>query len=167
LPGHGALGDDALPVSGFVAPGAEGLFGGWQLEIDRGAKATVKDAPRSEQDIWTVLAASMAPSTAGQTDQAMSYRLRLPAELTYRLATAEPKDVPRLRAAIMREAASTLQGPLHAQPEFADRAIIVIYNRAAGLGMWLVKPDPIKPIARHRIDMRANLETGLTTAFLR
>jgi hypothetical protein len=167
LPWRDKAGDHAPLVSGFVAPGDEGLFGGWQLEIDQSAKAAEKEAPPSEQDTWTVLAASMAPSTAGQTDRAGSYGLRLPAGLTDSLATAEPKDDPRLRAVIMREAASRLQSQLHARHEFADKAVIVIHDRRAGLGMWLVKPDPSKAAARQRIDLRVNLETGLTAGFLR
>jgi hypothetical protein len=166
LAGHDEAGDHAPLVSGFVAPGDGGLFGGWQLEIDRGAKASEQEAPRSEQDTWTVLAASTAPSRAGQADRAGSYGLRLPAELTDSLAMAEPKD-DRLRTVIMRKAASRLQGQLHALPEFADKPVIVIYDRAARLGMWLVKPDQSKTADRQRIGIRVNLETGLTTVFLR
>ena len=95
-----------------------------------------------------------------------SHDLSFPAGLTFNLAASVPTDDPRRRAAIMREAASRLQSKLHARPEFTDKAVIVIYNRAAGLGMWMAKPDPSKPIARQRIDMRVNLETGLTTAFI-
>lgn len=166
LPGRNEAGDDAPLVSGFAAPGAEGLFGGWQIEIDRRPKAAEKEAPQSEKDTWTVLAASIAQPAAQQADQTGSHDLSFPAGLTFNLAASVPTDDPRRRAAIMREAASRLQSELYARPEFMDKAVIVIYNRAAGLGMWMAKPDPSKPIARQRIDMRVNLETGLTTAFL-
>ena len=111
LPGTDETGDHTPPVSGFVAPGADGLFGGWQIEIDRRPKAAGKDAPQSEQDAWTVLEESIVRLNARQAARSRRYGWRSPAELTLNLAASVPTDDPLRRAVIMREAASSAAGP--------------------------------------------------------
>lgn len=162
LPGRDGTADDVPLVSGFVAPGNEGLFGGWQIEIDRRAQAAEREAPPSEPDTWTVLAAS----TAGQTEQTGSHGLSSPTKRTFSFATPMPTDDP-LRAATMRETASRLRSELYARPEFRDEAIIVIHDQAARHGMWLVKPESPEVAAQRRIEIWLSPETGMTTVYLR
>jgi hypothetical protein len=162
----GETADQAPPVCGFVAPGAGGLSGGWQLEIGRRPKADGKEPPRSGQDTWTVLAASIARSAAQQADRPRSHGPASPGELTFNLTASVPTDDPLLRAVTMREAASRLQNQLHARPEFSGKPVIVIYDRISGTGMWLVKPDPSNALALRRIEIRPSLGTGLTAVFL-
>jgi hypothetical protein len=162
----GEIADHGPPVSGFVAPGAGGLFGGWQLEVDRHPKADGKEPPRSGQDTWTVLAASIARPAAQQADRARSHGPGSAGELTFTLAASVPTVDPLLRAVTMREAASRLRSQVHARPEFTGTPVIVVYDRMGGTGMWLVQPDPSRALALRRIEIRPDLGTGRTAVFL-
>ena len=164
LQGHDGTRDDTPLISGFIAPADDGLFGGWQLEIARHAMAAEEKASQPKQDTWTLVAAE-AQSTAHQAAPAGHYELHLPVELTTNLAAARSTDDPFLVAVTLREAASRLQGELHSRSEFADVPIIVIYDHAAGLGMWLAKPDAPKKAELQRIEIRLNAATGLTAVF--
>jgi len=156
--------DGTPPVSGFLLPGDDGLFGGWEIQIDRRSDTPGMEPLRSGRDARTGAEEHAAPQSVPPADLIRGHRLGAPAVLAYDLSESVGQiEDPLRRAVILREAASLLRSPLHTRPEFAANPVFVVYDRAAGLGMWVVTPLLSKMIVKRRIAIRLNLDTGMTT----
>jgi len=158
LRGADGSGDDAPPVSGFLSPGDGGLFGGWELEVDRHAETAYGEGSQSEQ---------AARQAVERTDRARHHEPPASLVIEYNLsAVARQVKDPWRRAVVLREAASRLRTESFARPGCTTEPILVIYDPVAGLGMWRVNPDLSEAAAGRRIVIRLKVTTGLMTVFI-
>jgi hypothetical protein len=151
LPGADESEDDAPPLSGFLSPGDGGLFGGWEIELDRQAEDDKQEAPQAGEDARTA-AAEEAPVSPVIDEDLSPVRRRV-------------KESWR-RAVVLRQTAFLLRTRLYARPEFAAEPILVIYDPLTGLGMWLVNPEASDTLAGRRIIIRLSMATGMVLVFI-
>lgn len=163
LQGSDGVEDDAPPVSGFLSPGDDGLFGGWEIEVDRPSESDEKKRSESGRDA--------RPTEAEQVTRPSAERAKRPRSQEPAAAPLIDDDMspvkrlvkdPWRRAVVLREAALRLRARLFARPEFAAETVLIVYDPLAGLGMWLVKPDLSDALTARRIEMWLNPATGVT-----
>jgi hypothetical protein len=137
--------DDAPPVSGFLSPGGGGLFGGWELEVDRPVGSDRKET--------SVVEHVARPSTE-RAERARRHEPPASPVISYDLSLVKRqiKD-PQRSAVVLREAALRLRTGLFARPEFIAEPVLVIYDPVAGLGMWLVNLDLADALAGQLISI--------------
>lgn len=154
LQGSDGTGDDALPLTGFLSPGDDGLFGGWGIELERPSGSGKEEASASGRD---------ARPDAEQAGRSRSQEPPAPPVIESDLSVVKRRvKEPWRRAVVLREAASRLRTRLFVRPEFAAQPILVIYDPLAGLGMWLVGPDIADGLAGRQIEIWTDLATGAT-----
>jgi hypothetical protein len=167
LRGDDESGDDAPLVSGFLSPGDDGLFGGWQIETERPAAPAQGEGAQSGRHDHPGAAGQAARPTADEAARTRHPGPPRPPVIDYDLSAAVRQvQGPWRRAAALRTAASLLRTRLYARPEFAAEPILVIYDPPVGLGMWLVNPEFPGAVAGRRITIRLNPVTGMTTVFI-
>jgi hypothetical protein len=55
---------------------------------------------------------------------------------------------------------------LQADPEFADKPMIVVYDEQAGLGTWMIQPELYGIVAGRQIEIERDTKTGLMTVLI-
>ena len=167
LPGADGSGDDAPPLSGFLAPGDDGLFGGWAIEVDRDAEPDGKEAPESEEDAHTTAAEQVTRPSVEQTDRAKRPESPGPPLIDDDLSSVVRRvKEPWRRAVVLREAAWLLRARLYARREFAAEALLVIYDPLTGVGMWLADPGLPDALVGRRIVIWRNPTTGMILVYV-
>lgn len=144
LPGRDGARGGGPPVSGFIAPGTDDLFGGWAIESDERPEAAGEHAQPPDRD-------------------SRKQGALIPCDLSKAVPAVDAAH----RAAILRDAVPQLLDELLSEPELADKPMIVAYDRRAGLGFWMIQPALAAMVKGWQIEIRADLETGLMTVVLR
>lgn len=162
LQGSDRAADTAPPVTGFLSPGDDGLFGGWELEVDRPSESKKHEASASDQDARPVSAEHVARPSVAHAERSHRQEPSVSTVIKDDLSLVKRwMNEPWRRAVALREAASRLQTRLYARPEFAAEQVLVICDPLAGLGMWLVNPGLAHSLARRRIVIRLVTDTGI------
>jgi hypothetical protein len=156
LHGQDGAGEGAPYLTAFIAPGSGSLFGGWAIEnaSDEDAEQDTHPSNREvpEQTSEVISAPPVAPDLYGLISCDLSKSL--------------PAVDQAHRAAILGDAAPRMLPRLQADPEFADKPMIVVYDEQAGLGTWMIQPELYGIVAGRQIEIERDTKTGLMTVLI-
>jgi hypothetical protein len=73
---------------------------------------------------------------------------------------------PLRRTAHLREAALKMLRRLQVMPQYEGAPIIVIYDEAAGCGLWMIRQELADAVAGRCIEIRYEYSTGWSTVLI-